>query len=141
MDKTTYYSYWQEEFKWISKCKSDQYSAFSKACNKRFRISGSGMGQAKSHHLSKKHLERLDKLQSGKQRTFTSGENGQMVLTKLKGSLTEKKKISNAKILQVLHIAQYNKSFSSTTDHAALFQQMFPGSSIPASYKQTCLIS
>ena len=92
MDKTTYCSYWQEEFKWISKCKSDQYSAFSKACNKRFRISGSGMGQAKSHHLSKKHLERLDKLQCGKQRTFTSGENGQMVLTKLKGSLTEKKK-------------------------------------------------
>ena len=40
-------------------------------------------------------------------------------------------------ILQVLHIAQYNISFSSVTDHAALFQQMFPDSSIAASYKQS----
>ena len=49
----------------------------------------------------------------------------------------EKEKILNAEILQVLHIAQYNISFSSATDHAALFQQIFPDSSIPASYKQS----
>ena len=34
------------------------------------------------------------------------------------------------------NIAQYNMSFLSATDYAALFQQMFPNSSIVASYKQ-----
>ena len=43
----------------------------------------------------------------------------------------------NAEILQVLHIAQHSISFLSTTDHAALFQQMFPDSLIAASYKQS----
>ena len=51
--------------------------------------------------------------------------------------MTEKEKILNAEILQVLHIALYNIPFSSATDHAALFQQMFPNSSIAASYKQS----
>ena len=134
MGKTTYCSYWEEEFTWISKCKSDQYSVFCKACNKPFSISGSGIGQVKSHHQSKKQLEQLDKLQNGKQRTFTSGENGQMTLTKSKWSLTEKEKILNAEILRVLHITQYNISFSRASDHAVLLQQMFPDSSIPASY-------
>ena len=107
------------------------------ACNKPFSISGSGIGQVKSHHRSKKYLERLDKLQNGKQKTFTSGENGQMIVTKSKWSLTEKVKILNAEILQVLHIAHYNISFPGATDHAALFQQMFPNSSIAVSYKQS----
>ena len=49
----------------------------------------------------------------------------------------EKEKILNAEILQVLHISQYNISFSSATDHAALFQQIFPDSSTAASYKQS----
>ena len=60
-----------------------------------------------------------------------------MTLTKSKWSLTEKENILNAEILQVLHIAQYNISFSSATDHAALFQQMFPDSSIAATCKQS----
>ena len=59
-----------------------------------------------------------------------------MTLTKSKWSLTEKEKILNAGILQVLNIARYNISFSSAADHAALFHQMFPDSSIAASYKQ-----
>ena len=70
MGKATYCSYWEEEFKLISKCKSHQYSAFCKDCNKPLSISGGGIGQAKSHHRSRKHLERLDKLQNGKQRTL-----------------------------------------------------------------------
>ena len=110
MGQTNYCSYWEEEFKWISKCKSDQYSTSCKACNKPFSISGSAIGQVRAHRRTKKHLQRLDKLQNGKQRTFTSGENGQMTLTKSKWSLTEKEKILNAEILQVLHIAQYNVS-------------------------------
>ena len=132
MGKTSYCSYWEEEFKLISKRKSDQYCAFCKACNKPFTICGSERGQVKFHHGSKKHLERLDKLQNTKQRTFTSG---QMTLTKSKWRLTEKENMLNAEILQVLHIAQYNISFLSTTNHAALFQQMFPDSLIAASYK------
>ena len=107
------------------------------ACNKPFSISGSGIGQVKSHHRSKKYLERLDRLQNGKQKTFTSGENGQMTVTKSKWSSTEKEKILNAEILQVLHIAHYKISFSGATDHAVLFQQMFPDSLIAASYKQS----
>ena len=134
LGKTSYCSYWEEEFKQISKCKSDQYSAFRKACNKLFTICGSERGQVKFHHGSKKHLERLDKLQNTKQRTFTSG---QMTLTKSKWRLTQKENMLNAEILQVLHIAQYNISFLSTTNHAALFQQMFPDSLIAASYKQS----
>ena len=49
---------------------------FCKACNKPFRISGSGIEQVKCYHRKKKHLEQLGKLQNGKQRTFTCGENG-----------------------------------------------------------------
>ena len=60
-----------------------------------------------------------------------------MTLTKSKWRLTEKENILNSEILQVLHIAQYNLSFLSATDHAALFQQMFPDSSIAVSYKQS----
>ena len=144
MGKTTYCSYWEEEFYWISKCKSDQYSAFCKACNKPFIISGSGIGHIKSYHRNKKHLELLDKLQNGKQRIFTNGKNGQMILTKLKWSLTEKEKILNADILQVLHVGQCNISFSRAANDAALFQQMFSDSSIAANYTQSytrCLIS
>ena len=84
MGKTTYCSYWEEESKWILKIKSDQCSAFCKVCKKPFSISESGIGEVKSHHRSKKHLERLDKLQNGKQRTFTGDEHGQMPLTKVK---------------------------------------------------------
>ena len=71
---------------------SDQYFVFCKACSKPFSIIGSGIGQVKSHHGSRKHLERMNILQNGKQRTFTSGENGQMTLKKSIWSLTEKEK-------------------------------------------------
>ena len=60
-----------------------------------------------------------------------------MTLTESKWSLMEKEKILNAEILQALYIAQCNISFLSATDHAALFQQMFPNSSIAASCKQS----
>ena len=58
-----------------------------------------------------------------------------MTLAMSKWSLAKKEKILNVEILQVLHIAQYNISFSSTTEHAAFFQQMFSDSSIAAGYK------
>ena len=67
-----------------------------------------------------------------------------MILTKLKWSLTEKEKILNADILQVLHVGQCNISFSRAANDAALFQQMFSDSSIAANYTQSytrCLIS
>ena len=53
------------------------------------------------------------------------------------GVWRRKKKILNAEILQVLHIARYNIPFSTATDHAALYQQIIPDSSITASYKQS----
>ena len=125
MGKTTYCSYWGEEFYWISKCKSDQYSAFCKACNKPFIISGSGIGHIKSYHRNKKHLELLDKLQNGKQRIFTNGKNGQMILTKLKWSLTEKEKILNADILQVLHVGQATYLFQEPQMMQPCFSKCF----------------
>ena len=135
MGKTSYCPDWEKEHEWLTACKKDKHAAFCKVCCKSFSISGSGFSQVKHHKDGQKHTKLL-KLQNGKQRTVLVSENG-MKLSDPKWNLTASEKVLRAEILQALHVAQYNISFSSAVEHSRLFQSMFPDSAIAASYSQS----
>lgn len=137
MGKTTYCSRWEKEYEWISRCKSDQFSAFCKVCNKPFSVCGSGIGQVKAHNEGKKHQKLFQSMKEGQQRSIIIGDRGTLDLSKSKRILTDTEKVLNAEVLQALHVTQYNISFSSAADHSSLFQAMFPDSAIAAAYKQS----
>ena len=50
--------------------------------------------------------------------------------------LTASKKVLKAEILETLHVAQYNKSFSSAAECARLFKLMYPDSATSVLHKQ-----
>ena len=136
MGKTKYSSDWEKEFKWLSSCKTDKSLAFCKICNKTFSISGSGVSQVRHHGTGQKHLKFLKELK-GSQRTFVRNENKQVQLSDNAFKLTDSEKVLKAEVLQALHVAQYNISFSSSADHSSLFKLMFPDSAIAACYRQS----
>ena len=75
-----------------------------------FKIDGSGIGQVKSHEGSRNHVKLvIPKMQS----TLTTSASGQVGHTGGAVELSHVMKVLRAEVIQALHIAQCNITFSS----------------------------
>ena len=80
--KTKCNKLWELEFNWIQACLSDQYSAKCKLCQKKFLVSGSGIGQVRSHAISKLHVSRSKERKGQSQ--FNKDEDNEINLKTLR---------------------------------------------------------
>ena len=88
-----------------------------------------------AHSRGKSHL--TNEKTSRSQTTFIRTENGTVKMTDRKFFLSQDEKVMKAETLNALHYVQYSLSYSSATQHSALFKVIFPDSSIAQAFKST----
>lgn len=112
--KTKYNKLWESEFHWIQPCKGDVNSANCKLCQKTFSISGSGLGQVKSHSNSQLHLSR--EKESEGQSHFSKDSDNTLTLKGPLIRLTDDELVRKAEIIRALEVVASNYSFASTNN-------------------------
>ena len=132
--QTSYCESWEKEFPFLRGIPTDKYRGLCVACNKTFRIDGSGISQVRSHMSGHTHLEHEKRMKN--QVTFYRSDNGSAVTSKNKFVLLPYEQIVKAEVLQAFKTVESNFSFAAATGDGDRFRQMFPDSKIAQGYKQ-----
>ena len=96
--QTTYCESWEKEFPFLRGILTDKYRGLCVACNKTFRIDGSGISQVRSHMSGPTHLEHEKRMKN--QVTFYRSDNGSTVTSKNKFVLLPYEQIVKAEVFQ-----------------------------------------
>ena len=107
--KTTYCESWEKEFPFLRAAPNDQYRGLCVACNKTFKVDGSG---------------------------FSRSVDGSAVMSKNKFVLSPDEQVVKAETLQDFKTVESNLLFAAATGDGDRFRQMFPDSKIAQGYKQ-----
>ena len=131
--QTKYNRDWENCSPWL-KPTSTSYSAKCVACKKGFEIGNSGLKQVESHSGSQTQIKRTDNYSQHK---ICISPSGNLSLSGAKeAQLSGPMQALRAEIIESLHKAEYNHSFSSSSDDGERLQLMFPGH--PAALNYQC---
>ena len=111
--KTTYCESWEKEFPFLRAAPNDQYRGLCVACNKTFKVDGSGILQVRSHMSGPTHLEHEKRMKN--QVRFSRSEDGSAVMSKNKFVLSPDEQVVKAETLQAFKTVESNLSFAAAT--------------------------
>ena len=119
-----YSAEWEKTRSW-PKCGDIPYSARCSLCNKQFSINGGGASQVVSHEISQSHRKATPTKTQSPLSILPTGHvahthGGPEVLTPAM-------QVLKAEIIETLHKAEYNHSFSSAEKDGERYRLMFPG--------------
>ena len=139
--KTCYSSLWEKEFRWLTNVQYDKYSAMCTMCQKVFKIDGSGISQVRSHGASQKHKDVATKQSSNQEKAKKQTKilivDEQFSVKQQKISFAFEEQVLKAEVIQALKTVDSGHSFASCETNGAQFREMFPDSTIAASYSQS----
>jgi hypothetical protein len=124
MGKTSYKKEWEPERPWLKPVNGNPSKARCALCKKEFCIDGSGVKQVESHANSNLHKK---KLPNTSQSTLAVSATGAIIHTGGEAVLPIAMQALRAEVLETLHKAEYNQSFSSGKDDGDRYRLMFPG--------------
>ena len=116
--------HWETGRTWL-KPGSTPSSVKCGVCIKEFEIGGSGIAQVDSHARSKTHATKISAKKS--QSILKVSSSGKLCHTGGKAPLSVAMQALRAEVINALHTAKHNNSFSSTADDGESFRQMFLG--------------
>ena len=131
MGITTYQKKLEESRPWLKPVHNDIYKAQCIACYKEFRIDRAGEAQVNSHASGNSHKDKVISFKPTKTIRNVDGKIGGNIGV---SGLSEANKVLKAEIINLLHMVEYNISFSSASQDNERFRVMFPDSDIAKKY-------
>ena len=132
---TKYQSSWEKDRPWLCSVKDDVYKSFCIACRTSFSTKNNGTDKLKQHVMTEKHEKSAKQMPSQTAIVSVNG-NLQLKKTPLQEIATLESQVTQAEVLQALHVVAANQSFASTDGDSSRFSRMFPNSKIAQRYSQ-----
>lgn len=130
--KTKFNNSWKETFTWISAVRGDDFSANCNICNKKFSIHHGGASDIKQHSQTDKHVKNQELMKG--QRGFIN--DSFQLSGSSSPSLSNREKVCQAEIIELLDLVDKNQSFSSCNGDGERYRKMFPDSNIAKQFNQ-----
>ena len=132
---TKYQSSWEKDRLWLCSVKDNVYKSFCIACRTSFSTKNNGTDKLKQHVMTEKHEKSAKQMPSQTAIVSVNG-NLQLKKTPLQEIATLESQVTQAEVLQALHVVAANQSFASTDGDSSRFSRMFPNSKIAQRYSQ-----